>query len=246
MLAQSRDPDQCKQFWDALSLPDKQLPQQLQSPLAWTDTMRDALNPEGQGSPVEPGIMEGSPPPAEGSELSNPITRQEVVTALNALKNYKSCGASGCPTELFKYALLPDDPACPLPEHADVAIHLTRLLNIVFEAGEVPCDWNEVLVSPVFKRGDRADTTNYRPISVGDSLEKLYAVVLNTRLVGWLEANGLRASCQAGFRPHLGTEHQLFALRHCVEAPALAYHAQHWGAYALCVCCAIHVCQCEV
>ena len=114
--------------------------------------------------------------------------------------------------------MLPDnDPDFPLPAEADVAAHLTRLLNIVFESGEVPSDWNEVLVSPVFKRGDRADMTNYRPISVGDSLEKLYATVLNARLVGWLEANGLRAAGQAGFRPHLGTEHQLFALRHCVE-----------------------------
>ena len=114
--------------------------------------------------------------------------------------------------------MLPDDdPTHPLPEQADVAHHLTRLLNIVFESGQVPGDWNEVLVSPVFKRGDRTDQTNYRPISVGDSLEKLYAAVLNARLVAWLEANGLRASCQAGFRPHLGTEHQLFALRHCVE-----------------------------
>ena len=218
LLAQSRDPQQCKQFWDALTLPAGRLPQQLQSPLAWTDTMRDALNPAGNSDSIEPGIMEGSPPPADGSVLSNPITREEVVAALCALKNYKSCGASGCPTELFKYALLPDDdPSSPLPEHADVANHLTRLLNVVFHAGEVPGDWNEVLVSPVFKHGDKANMTNYRPISVGDSLEKLYAIVLNARLVGWLEANGLRASCQAGFRPHLGTEHQLFALRHCVE-----------------------------
>ena len=50
-----------------------------------------------------------------------------------------------------------------------------------------------MLVSPVFKRGDRSDTANYRPISVGDSLEKLYATVLNARLVGWLKSNGLRA-----------------------------------------------------
>ena len=52
---------------------------------------------------------------------------------------------------------------------------------------------------------------------MSDSFEKLDATVLNARLVGWLEANGLRAPCQAGFRPHLGTEHQLFALRHLVE-----------------------------
>ena len=218
LLGQLHDPRQCKRFWDALSLPAARLPPQLSSPSAWTDAMSSALNPPAPDSPLEPGIMEGSPPPADGSELSAAITQDEVVVALLALKNHKACGVGGCPTELLKYALLcSSDPDEPLPEEADVACHLTRLLNIDFEADEVPVDWNSVLVSPVFKRGNKGDTANYRPISVSDCFEKLYATVLNTRLVKWLEANGLRAACQSGFRPHLGTEHQLFALRHLIE-----------------------------
>ena len=218
LLGQLRDPQQCKRFWDALSLPLARMPPQLSSPHAWTDSMSAALNPPISSSPLEPGIMEGSPPPADGSVLAAAITQEEVVAALSVLKNYKACGIGGCPTELLKYALLSsDDPDVPLPEEADVANHLTRLLNLVFEAGEVPADWNAVLVSPVFKKGNKGDTANYRPISVSDCFEKLYATVLNARLVTWLEANDLRAACQSGFRPHLSTEHQLFALRHLVE-----------------------------
>ena len=58
------------------------------------------------------------------------------------------------------------------------------MLNIVYEAG-VPSNWNTVLV-PVFKKGDKGDTANCRPIKVSDCFEKLYASVLNARLVAWL------------------------------------------------------------
>ena len=218
LLAQLRNPRQCKRFWDALTLPHARMPPQLSSPSAWTDAMSSALNPPDPDSPLEPDIMEGSPPAADGSTLATAITREEVIRALHALKNYKACGIGGCPSELFKYALLPsDDPDLPLPDELDVASHLASLLNIVYEAGEVPADWNTVLVSPIFKKGDKGDTANYRPIAVSDCFEKLYATVLNARLVEWLESNDLRAPCQSGYRPHLGTEHQLFALRHLVE-----------------------------
>ena len=163
-----------------------------------------ALNPPAPAFPLEPGILEGSPPPADGSSLAAAICEGEVVTALLALKTCKACGIGGCPTELLKYALLPDDdPDAPLPAEADLAAHLARLLNIVFEAGEVPADWNTVLVSTIFKKGEKSESANYRPISVSNCFEKLYATGLITRLVDWLEAHDLRAACQSGFCPRL-------------------------------------------
>lgn len=174
--------------------------------------MRLALNPPARDAPLEPGIMEGSPPPANGTVLSLPAERSEVVAALSSLRNYKAAGSGGCPTELFKYALLPDDDlAFPLTPAADVAQHLADSLNACFMGGEVPAIWNVVLVSPVFKRGDRANTSNYRPISVGGYFSKLYAIVLDRRLVAWLEVKGLRAVCQTSH-----AEHAIFALRHLI------------------------------
>ena len=46
---------------------------------------------------------------------------------------------------------------------------------------------------------------------------RLYAAILNKRIVGWAEDKGIRAPCQAGFRPRMSTEQQLFALRHFVD-----------------------------
>ena len=177
-----------------------------------------ALNPSGLDGLLEAGIKEGLPPPADGSSLTAAITQEEVISALHVLIKYKASGISRCPTELLKYALVlayEDDE--PLPEEVDVACHLTHLLNLVFSSGEVLADMNTVLVSPIFKKGDRSDTADYQPISVSDCFEELYAAVLNARLVTWLEAHDLKAACQSGFRPNVSTEHRLFALQHFVE-----------------------------
>ena len=86
LLGQLRSPHECKQFWNALGLPRPHLPAQLRSPLAWTQPMREALNPPDPSIPLQPGIMEGSPPSADGAALSVSITRDEVVSALCTLR----------------------------------------------------------------------------------------------------------------------------------------------------------------
>lgn len=91
------------------------------------------------------------------------------------------------------------------------------MLDAAFQRGVFPDEMKSSLVTPVFKKGDRSDPANYRPIAVGEPLCRLYAAILNQRIVSWSEDSGLRAPCQAGFRPRMSTEHQLFALRHLID-----------------------------
>ncbi len=46
---------------------------------------------------------------------------------------------------------------------------------------------------------------------------RLYAGILNTRLLDFTESKSLRAASQAGFRPKLSTVHQLFSLQHFID-----------------------------
>ncbi len=78
---------------------------------------------------------------------------------------------------------------------------LAALLDSAFQSGTLPDAVKSSLITPVFKKGDKFDPSNYRPIAVGEPLCRLYAAILNSRIVNWAESNGLRAPCQAGFRP---------------------------------------------
>ena len=90
-------------------------------------------------------------------------------------------------------------------------------LQAAFRAGQVPKEYNGGLITTVFKKGASLDTSNYRPITVTDSLMRLYAGILNARLLAYTEAQGLRAETQTGFRPGYSTVNQLFALQHCID-----------------------------
>jgi len=107
----------------------------------------------------------------------------------------------------------PDDPA---PAHLLVPC-LVVLFNAAFSTGQVPQSWKTSEVTPVFKPGDATDTANYRPISVGEPISRLYASIMVQRLVTYTEQQQLRSATQTGYRPELGTIHPTFALQHAVD-----------------------------
>ena len=58
---------------------------------------------------------------------------------------------------------------------------------------------------------------DYRGITVGISIAKLYSLLLLSRLDKWAEQNQMRADCQAGFRHGRGTVDNAFILKHVVD-----------------------------
>jgi hypothetical protein len=73
------------------------------------------------------------------------------------------------------------------------------------------------VVHALLKRGDAFEFDNYRGITVGPILAKLFIMILDKRLSEWVEQHGLRAKGQAGFRKYYRTIGQLFILRTLIE-----------------------------
>jgi hypothetical protein len=57
------------------------------------------------------------------------------------------------------------------------------------------------VIHALHKGGDALQFENYRGITVGPVLAKVFAMILEARLSSWAEEKGLRARGQAGFHP---------------------------------------------
>ena len=70
---------------------------------------------------------------------------------------------------------------------------------------------------PLFKGGDRKLTDNYRGIYLLSIVGKLYASILNHRLLEWCEKRNKFGEEQGGFRPGRATTDQAFILSEMVK-----------------------------
>ena len=153
---------------------------------------------------------------AAAAALNAPITLSETCAAMQRLPNGKSPGPSRVPSEAWKYAR-ESDPAHPdRPGSFILGNALHSLAGRIFDTGDYPDPFTVSTLTPLFKKGDPMNHSNYRGLAVGPPMAKLYASILTRRLSLWAKANGARHPSQAGFVTGLGPQHQHFLMRHLV------------------------------
>ena len=140
-------------------------------------------------------------PPAPLARLALPFSDDDVRTVLSDLKPGRSADVFGLSSEVIEF-LLPY-----------VSSFLTPLFNRFFCDGFPPSLATSVLI-PIYKgKGDPSEPSNFRGISILPIFSKLYACLLERRLSTALDACGLRADSQFGFRRRRGTREAAFVLR---------------------------------
>ena len=91
---------------------------------------------------------------------------------------------------------------------------LTILFNKMFKAGKVPSQWKDVIISILFKKGDKLDCNNYRGISLINVIGKLYERLLQNRILRYCEeTEDILPDNQFGFRANRSTEDAIFMSR---------------------------------
>ena len=97
------------------------------------------------------------------------ITLREVNEKLSLLNVNKAFGPDGIGPKILK----------PIKEV--IAPTLLKLFRATMTHKKVPKIWKQANVTPIYKKGDRSDPNNYRPISLLNTTSKLLdKIVSNT------------------------------------------------------------------
>jgi hypothetical protein len=128
-------------------------------------------------------------------------TPSEVLKAIKGIKVGKAPCPNGTPNRVLRH----------LPKRA--ITFLTKVFNAVLRRQYFPPVWKHDRVLPIQKPGkDPTQPSSYRPISLLDSVGKLFEKILLTRVLREVNESGLLRDEQFGFRPKHSTTLQLARL----------------------------------
>ena len=125
-----------------------------------------------------------------------------VQKLLQDLNPHKASGPDCIPSKLLKKTA------------AEIAPALTLVYQASLRQEEVPNDWNHANVTPLFKKGDRSDASNYRSISLTSVCSKVMELILHSQIVKHMEAHDKLTNKQHGFRKRRSCESQLNGKRY--------------------------------
>ncbi len=125
------------------------------------------------------------------------ISQNGVVKLLKDLQENKAPGPDGLSPKILKLCA------------EEIAPALTSIFNKSMHTGELPSDWLTANISPIFKKGDRAQASNYRPVSLTPICCKLLEHIIHSNIMSHLNEHNILTTRQHGFRAKHSCESQL-------------------------------------
>ncbi|KAL5260785.1 hypothetical protein ACHWQZ_G010814 [Mnemiopsis leidyi] len=142
------------------------------------------------------------------SELSEEILNRdididELNKAISKLKAGKAVGEDCVPNEFLRCS------------NVGLRLSILHLFNQSLANGVYP--WNTSIVTPLHKKGDRANPDNYRAIAVSSSIGKLFSNILLERQISYRNIACPDPSNQLGFCKEAKTADHIFTLTTCIN-----------------------------
>lgn len=136
-----------------------------------------------------------------------PVDENEIIVAISKLKNNCAPGPDGITTTVIKSI------------HEYIVTPLTHIINLCYTNGNMPTQWKESNVTPIYKAGNRNNVENYRPISVINSFAKIFEQTIKVRLIEFVDKHHVISPQQFGFVNGSSTEDAVLDfIKHTVEA----------------------------
>ena len=134
------------------------------------------------------------------SIVLNPCTNDEISKYLCNLNVSKACGPNSIPTAILK-------------SFSGTFIQpLTFVINKSLIEGVFPSLLKSASVCPIFKKNDKTNCANYRPISLLSNLSKIFERAMYDRIELFFNDFKLIYKLQYGFRKKHSTNHALLSI----------------------------------
>ncbi len=117
----------------------------------------------------------------------------------------KASGPDGILNEMIKHT------------SSKLQLAVLKLFNVILRVGYFPDIWNQGLITPIFKNGDKFDPNNYRGICVSSNLGKLFCSIINARLLDFITTHNVLSRSQIGFLPNYRTSDHIYTLHTLIE-----------------------------
>ena len=137
------------------------------------------------------------------THLEPDILECKVKWALGSIATNKASGGDGIPFELFQ--ILKDD--------AVNVLH--SICQQIWKTQQWPQDWKRSVFTPIPKKGNAKECSNYGTIALISHASKVMLKILQARLQQYMNC-GL-PDVQAGFRKDRGTRDQIASIRWIIE-----------------------------
>ena len=129
-----------------------------------------------------------------------PVNAKEIKEIIRSLKWKSSCGYDEVPLRILKISA----PYIISP--------LIYLCNKSMTTGTFPTRLKYSQIVPVYKKGDKQELSNYRPISLLTSFSKIFEKIIYNRLYDHVTRYKILAKEQFGFRNNYSAEKAIYHL----------------------------------
>ena len=136
----------------------------------------------------------------EGNHLSDlHFSPKDIEEAIDELQAHSAAGPDDFPAMVLKQC------------KTTLSKPLYMLWRKSLDTGIIPKSLLRQKIIPVYKKGSKTETQNYRPVSLTSHLIKVFERVLRKGMVTWLEANSKLSDKQHGFRKNKSCLTQLIS-----------------------------------
>ena len=128
------------------------------------------------------------------------VNSKGIEKLLKNLNPHKACGPDNIKPMILK----------------TLAEEISPILEVIFQKsldeGSLPSQWKTANVAPVYKKGDKSNPANYRPISLTCVLCKISEHIVSSAIVKHFTNNNILYQLQHGFREKRSCSTQLIML----------------------------------